>query len=232
MLLVRFGLNVPDGLDSEGVRTIVELPGLGVVGTLGEMFSVEGASRRNVVGVRTLERIDGLDVAGPEELGCLCLLIEGCLWITDSLPDGAVNDRFGVEGADGAGRLMLGDGLRVGVRIIVELLRSTCILGWEPTLMRGLTERLGAIEGREKKPGLLSRGMLRCGSERGADWIDGLGAERDIDGADRLAWPPLPCEPRVLHWASATGASNSAAAKAMAPAIIRESNFFFIENIF
>lgn len=125
MLLVRPGLKVPDGLDTEGVRTIVELPGLGVVGMLGEgeMFSVEGVSRRKVVGVRTLDRIGGLGATDPDEFGWLCLLIEGCLWMTDSLRDGAVNDRLGVEGADGAGRLMLGDGLRVGVRVIVELLR-------------------------------------------------------------------------------------------------------------
>ncbi|HNY80051.1 MAG: hypothetical protein RBS72_19320 [Sedimentisphaerales bacterium] len=123
MLLVRPGLNVPDGLDTEGVCTIVELPGLGVVGMLGEMFSVEGVNRRKVVGVRTLDRIDGLGATDPDEFGWLCLLVEGCLWMTDSLRDGAVNDRLGAEGADGAGRLMLGDGLRVGVRVTVELLR-------------------------------------------------------------------------------------------------------------
>jgi hypothetical protein len=201
MLLVRPGLNVPDGLDTEGVCTIVELPGLGVVGTPGAMFSIEGVNRRKVVGVRTLERIDGLGetcVADPDELGWGCLLIEGCLWMTDSLRDGALNDRLGaegIEGADGAGRLMLGDGLRVGVRVTVELprvpselLRLICILGCKPTLMRGLTDRLGAIEG-----------MDRCGIERGADWIDRLGAGRDIDGADRLAWPPLLLEPRSLR---------------------------------
>lgn len=232
MLLVRPGLNVPDGPDTEGVRTIVELPGLGVVGTLGEMFSVEGVSRRKVVGVRTLDRIDGLGATDPDEFGWLCLLIEGCLWMTDSLRDGAVNDRLGVEGADGAGRLMLGDGLRVGVRVTVELLRVPSellrliwILGWEPALMRGLTDRLGAIEG-----------MDRCGIDRGADWIDRLGAGRDIDGADRLgadrlAWPPLLRELRSLRWASADGASNKAAVRAMAPATIKESNFFFVENI-
>lgn len=91
--------------------------------------------------------------------------------------------------------------------------------------MRGLTDRLGAIEG-----------MDRCGIDRGADWIDRLGAGRDIDGADRLgddrlAWPPLLREPRSLRWASADGASNKAAARAMAPAIIKESNFLFVENI-
>ncbi|HPC93782.1 MAG TPA: hypothetical protein PLU87_02480 [Sedimentisphaerales bacterium] len=82
MLLVRPGLSVPDGLDTEGVRTIVELPGSGVIGALGEMFSVEGVNRRKVVGVRTLDRTEGPGVtcvAGPEGLGWLGLLIEGCL---------------------------------------------------------------------------------------------------------------------------------------------------------
>ena len=239
MLLVRSGLNVPDGLDTEGVRTIIESPGLGVVGALGEMFCVEGANRWKVVGVRTLERIDGVGetcVADPDGFGWLGLLIEGCLWMTGSLGDGAVNDRLGaegIEGADGAGRLILGDGLGVGVRVIEgllrvlsELLRSICILGCEPTLMLGLTDRLGAIEG-----------MDRCGIDRGADWIGRLGAGRDIDGAGwlgagRLAWPPLLLrEPRSVLWASAAGASSKAAAKAMAPATVKESNFFFVENI-
>lgn len=235
MLLVRPGLNVPDGLDTEGVRTIVELPGLGVAGTLGEGVGAEGANRWKVVGVRTLDRIGGVGetcVADPDGFGWLGLLIEGCLWMTDSLRDGAANDRLGVEGTDGAGRLMLGDGLRVGVRVTVELLRVPsellrliCILGCEPTLMRGLTDRLGAIEG-----------MDRCGIERGADWIDRLGAGRDIDGADRLgvdrlAWPPLLREPRSLRWASADGASSRAAATTTAPAIIKDLDFFFVENI-
>lgn len=82
MLSVRPGLSVPDGLDTDGVRMIVELPGSGVIGALGEMFSVEGVSRRKVVGVRTLDRTEGPGetcVAGPEGLGWLGLLIEGCL---------------------------------------------------------------------------------------------------------------------------------------------------------
>lgn len=86
--------------------------------------------------------------------------------------------------------------------------------------MRGLTDRLGTVEG-----------VDRCGIERGADWIDRLGAGRDTDGAGRLAWPPLLREPRSPRWASADGASSKAAVRAMAPATIRESNFFFVENI-
>ncbi|GEM_PF-3282111 len=52
---------------------------------------------------------------------------------------------------------MLGDGLRVGIRVTVELLRmpsalprSICILGCEPAPMRGLTGRLGIIEGMDR----------------------------------------------------------------------------------
>ncbi len=70
MPLVRSGLSVPEGLDTDGVRPKIELRvcdpiellrGDGV-GTLGEgVVGVDGATRLKVVGVRTL---DGLDVLG------------------------------------------------------------------------------------------------------------------------------------------------------------------------
>ena len=122
ILLDRFGLKVPDGLDREGVRpkielrvcVSVELPDRGVAGTLAEGADVEG-DRQAVGGVRTPERIEGLGLGATRcgELGWLGRLNDGCRWITGFLGAG-VTDRFGVDGA-GVDRLMLGDGLRLGV---------------------------------------------------------------------------------------------------------------------
>lgn len=69
MLLVRPGLSVPEGLDTDGVRPKIELRVCDpfellrgdVVGTLGErVVGVDGATRLKVVGVRTLDRGDVL----------------------------------------------------------------------------------------------------------------------------------------------------------------------------
>ncbi len=150
MLLARSGLRVGDGLDAAGGRVNVELrvpksmerPALddlsrfGVVGALGAGVWTEGDDRQAVGGVPALERSDGLGagetwVVGGG-LGWLGRLIDGCLWITGSLRDGAVNERLGAEGADG---LMLGAGLGVGVllkekppRVPSALLRLVWIL--------------------------------------------------------------------------------------------------------
>ncbi len=224
MLLDRFGLNVPDGLETEGVRPNMELrlcvfvvfPEGGVAGTVGDRDGVcvgaEGASRRNVVGVRTFDPIEGLGVGATRVdegvrlgwLGWLGLLNDGCRCTVGVLGDGVDHDRFGVEGvtalgadrlgvdqdrlgvggvtvlgADGlgVGRLMLGDGLRVGARLCEklrlrepsELLRLICILGCEGRVMRGLTDRLGLVEGLDMILRLPRDGRLRCGVGRGAD---------------------------------------------------------------
>jgi hypothetical protein len=241
MLLVCPGLKVPEGLDREGsrpkiglrvwvpveLRTPGELPRFGVVGTLGEGLWIEGEDRHSVGGVRAPERIDGL---GLGELGWLGRLNEGCLWIVGLLRDGAVNDRLGIEGVAGADRLKPGDGLRVGALLKEELLRepsevprSICILGCEGMLIRGLTDRLGAVDGRDMKPRLLCEGMVRCG------------IDREIDGADRLGADGVVCrllpELRCVRCASAAEANNSAAITAIAAPTAAELNFFFIENI-
>jgi len=253
MLLARSGLRVGDGLDAAGGganvelrvprsidrRILDELSGLGVVGTLGAGVWTEGADRQVVGGVRTLERSDGFGagetwVVGGE-LGWLGRLIDGCLWITESPRDGAVNERLGVEGAAGAGRLMLGAGLGVGVlpkeklpRVPSALLRLIWMLDCGGLLTRGLIDGLGAVDGRDMKPRLLCEGSVRCGVAREIDGAGWLGVGLAVCPP---AWRLLSLVLRCALWASAAEASNKAAVTVMATATATERDFSFVENI-
>lgn len=110
--------------------------------------------------------------------------------------------------------------------------------------MRGPIER---VEGRDTELRVLREGRLRCGADR----MDRLGVEREIDGlerleidgldVDRLGAERVTCrldELRLLlrelrddRCASAAEASNSAATTAMATATATEWDFFFVEYI-
>ncbi len=247
-LLARSGLSVADRRDVKSCvwrliepSTRGELSRLGAVGVLGELGRTDGDDRQAVAGARTVERVNGFGdgetgVVGPEGFNGLDRLIDGCLWIVESGRDGAANDRLGVEGIAGAGRLMLGGVLGAGVRleemlprVPKELFLLIWILGCDGRLIRGLTDRLGvAVEGRDMKPRLLCEGSVRCGVGRE---IDGVGRL----GAGRAAWRllderPLWLEPRVARWAWATEPNNRAAATTMAIAATK-LDFSFFENI-
>lgn len=128
MLLDRPEFKVPDGLDTGGVRSkielrvcvSIELPDRGATGTLAEGVRTEGADaegdRQAVGGVRTPEGAEGLGLGTTRcgELGWLGGLNDGCRWITGLLGAGVVTDRFGIDGA-GVDRLMFGGSVRVGV---------------------------------------------------------------------------------------------------------------------
>jgi len=247
-LSARSGLSVGDRRDVKSCvwrliepSTRGELSRLGAVGVLGELGRTDGDDCQAVAGARTVERVNGF---GDGETGMVCcegfdglgLLIDGCLWIVESGRDGAENDRLGVEGIAGAGRLMLGGVLGAGVlleemlpRVPSELSLLIWIFGWDGRLIRGLTDRLGvAVEGRDMKPRLLCEGSVRCGVDREIDGADDLG-----DG--RAAWRPLDerplsLEPRVARWAWATEPDNRAAATTMAIAATK-LDFSFFENI-
>ncbi|MDI6447544.1 hypothetical protein [Anaerobaca lacustris] len=253
MLLARSGLRVGDGLEAAGGRTNVELrasksmdrrmldelSGLGVVGMLGAGVRIEGADRHVVGGVRTLERSDGLGagegwVVGGG-LGWLGRLIDGCLWITGLLRDGAVNERLGVEGAAGAERLMLGAGLGVGVlpkeklpRVPSALLRLIRMLDCGGLLIRGLTDGLGAVDGRDMRLRLPCEGSVRCGVDREIEGAGRLGAGLVVCP---LLWRLLSLVLRCALWASASETTSKAAVTAMATATATERDFSFVENI-
>ncbi len=248
MLLARSGLRVGEGLEAAGGRTNVELrapksidrrmldelPGLGVVGTLGAGVRIEGADRHVVGGVRTLERSDGLGagegwVVGGG-LGWLGRLIDGCLWTTGLLRDGAVNERLGVDGAAGADRLMLGAGLRAGVllkekppRAPSTLLRLVWILD-----CGRLTDGLGAVDGRDMRLRLPCEGSVRCGVDREIDGAGRLGAGLVVC---LLLWRLLSLVLRCALWASASETTSKAAVTAMATTTATERDFSFVENI-
>lgn len=158
-------------------------------------------------------------------LGWLGRLNDGCRCVIELLGDGVVIDRLGVDGAGdlGADRLILGDGLRVGVRDCVG------------RLMRGPIDRVDRVEGRETELRVLREGRLRCGVERetdGADrlGVDRLGADRVVCRLDELRLLLLR-ELRDDRCASAAEASSNAATTAMATPTAMECDFFFVEYI-
>ena len=149
-----------------------------------------------------------------------------------------MRDEFGAE------RLMLGDGLRVGVLVETPWrergigFRLIWVLDRDGLVMRGLACRLGVTERVEIELRLLRVGMDRCGVGRATD-LEGarLGA-----GADRVGCLLLCCLDctrlrlllRALRfevWASAASASNMTQAVIPATWAVLSLNNFFTRNI-
>ena len=165
--------------------------------------------------------------AHVERLG---LRVVGRLWAMMRL-----RDEFGAD------RLMLGDGLRVGVltevlwRERTTVFRLIWVLDRDGLLMRGRACCLGVAVRVEIELRLLRVGMDRCGVGREtALELDGLGADRVVC----LLLCPLARLRLLLRalrfddWASATTASNKTPATAKATTAVPGLDiFFFTRNI-